>query len=224
MKEWQVYNHLESCTGPPSPPKTNGELIAQRRQAPKAADRLPAISYSMLKEQALRKKLAELGISNAGPRPLLEKRHKEWITLWNANCDAANPKKRTQLLHDLDVWEKTQGGRAPTTGRGVREAALIKDKDFDGHAWAARHDESFRELIENARRSRKKTTEPVEDNEVQPEESARDHPSAPDPPTLKVGDASQHAQIVVPGVTEHSDGISEPTIGKIAGTGSTEAS
>jgi E3 ubiquitin-protein ligase RAD18 len=38
----------------------------------------------------------------------------------------------------------------------VQSAALIKDKDFDGKAWASTHDDSFRELIENARRSRAK--------------------------------------------------------------------
>lgn len=161
MKEWQVFKHLESCTGPPEP-STNGHSSSTssssnfRKPSTNAPERLPAINYSMLKDNAFRKKLAEIGISNSGPRSLLEKRHKEWITLWNANCDAAKPKSRNQLLRDLDTWEKTQGGRAPTSGRMVQSAALIKDKDFDGKAWASTHDDSFRELIENARRSRGK--------------------------------------------------------------------
>ncbi|KAK5998123.1 Postreplication repair E3 ubiquitin-protein ligase rad18 [Cladobotryum mycophilum] len=160
MKEWQVFNHLESCQGPTTkrpPVETTTKPFsleqAQRRQQTKL-ERLPHLNYSMLKDGAFRKRLGEMGISNHGPRSILEKRHKEWLTIWNANCDAAVPKTRAQLFHDLDVWERTQGGRAPTTGRAVQNAILIKDKDFDGNAWAAKHDASFKDLIANARKSR----------------------------------------------------------------------
>lgn len=162
MKEWQVFSHLESCTGDSTPQpatittETNVETVLgqSQRQQQKLLERLPALNYSLLKEQLLRKKLAELGISNQGPRPLLERRHKEWMTLWNANCDAAKPKKRNELLRDLDVWERTQGGRAQTSGKSAQNAAIIKDKDFDGAAWAARHESSFKDLVASARQSR----------------------------------------------------------------------
>ncbi|KAF4337683.1 e3 ubiquitin ligase RAD18 [Fusarium beomiforme] len=159
MKEWQVFQHLETCTGsaPKShraPASSSNSSFSQQRQQTKAPERLPAINYSMFKDQALRKKMSDLGISNQGPRTLLELRHKEWMTIWNSNCDAAHPRKRHELLHDLDVWERTQGGRAPTTGRSVQNAAIIKDKDFDGAAWAAKHDSSFKDLIANAKRTR----------------------------------------------------------------------
>ncbi|KAF7560235.1 hypothetical protein G7046_g3905 [Stylonectria norvegica] len=161
MKDWQVFKHLEACPGPESPPqKRNGDSGSGtsfnnfQGQKPKALERLPALNYSMYKEQALRKKMSEIGISSQGSRSLIEKRHKEWMTIWNANCDAARPKKRADLLQDLDVWERTQGGRAPVTGRSVQNAAIIKDKDFDGGAWAAKHDSSFKDLIASARKSR----------------------------------------------------------------------
>ncbi|KAH7171523.1 hypothetical protein EDB81DRAFT_837971 [Dactylonectria macrodidyma] len=163
MKEWQVFKHLESCSGPPpSKPIRAAESSSSskagfgqlQRQQTKSLDRLPALSYSMFKEQALRKKMSEIGISNQGPRALLERRHKEWITLWNANCDAVRPKKRSELLQDLDIWERTQGGRAPVIGRTAQSAAMIKDKDFDGAAWASKHDSSFKDLIASARKSK----------------------------------------------------------------------
>ena len=134
-----------------------------QRKQPRNLDRLPAVNYSMYKEQALRKKLADLGIPNQGPRQLLERRHKEWMTIWNANCDAANPRKRSELLHDLDVWERTQGGRAPVSGRVVQTAMAIKDKEFDGAAWATKHDDSFKDLIANARKSRLDATRKAEE-------------------------------------------------------------
>jgi E3 ubiquitin-protein ligase RAD18 len=108
----------------------------------------------MLKDTALRKKMAELGLSTSGSRLMLERRHQEWVTLWNANCDSAKPKKRSELLHDLEIWERTVGSRAPTTSRAVNTGAQIKDKDFDGAAWAAKHGASFKDLIASARRTR----------------------------------------------------------------------
>ena len=161
MKEWQVFSHLDKCSGPtPSSPSSSralGNLEAGRqsnaspRKQQNNMERLPALNYSMIKEQALRKKLAELGISSTGPRALLERRHKEWCTMWNANCDAVKPKPRAQLLRDLETWERTQGGRAPPA---FRNTTSIKDKEFDGSAWAAKYDESFKDLIANARRNR----------------------------------------------------------------------
>jgi E3 ubiquitin-protein ligase RAD18 len=156
----------------------------------------------MLKETALRKKLSELGISSTGPRALLEKRHKEWVTLWNANCDAAKPKRRQQLLHDLEVWERTQSGRAVMGGRIGSSAVMVKDKDFDGRAWASTHDESFRELIENARRSRVKAGAKEADPEQPSEETSRTReiqevPSSSPPPDAE-DDAMDTGEAIQP--------------------------
>ncbi|ATY66365.1 DNA repair rad18 [Cordyceps militaris] len=180
MKEWQVFAHLESCPGPDAntsqrkptsndapPPPPTGQM--QRRQQT-TLERLPSLSYSMFKESALRKKLADMGIAHQGPRPLLERRHREWLTIWNANCDAARPRRRVELLRDLDVWERTQGGK----GRAVpAAAAVIKDKAFDGAAWAAAHEGSFQDLIADARRSRRAAqTKTEEAGEAVEEEEA----------------------------------------------------
>lgn len=126
----------------------------------------------MLKDTALRKKMGELGLSTAGSRQMLEKRHQEWITLWNANCDSAKPKERSELMHDLEVWERTMGSRAPTMSRAANIGVQIKDKDFDGAAWATKHDTSFKDLIAKARGSRNKAVqkkdEPSETGEPGP--------------------------------------------------------
>lgn len=183
-----MFNHLESCTGPkPKPQRTvasvSSSIYSQQRQPTKPPDRLPTINYSMYKDQALRKKLADLGISNQGTRALLERRHKEWMTIWNSNCDAARPRTRHELLHDLDVWERTLGGRAPTTGRAIQNAAMIKDKDFDGAAWAAKHDTSFKDLIANARKTRLEAKKKAEKaaRETEMEEATKTLPQAQEP-------------------------------------------
>ncbi|KAF5589558.1 e3 ubiquitin ligase RAD18 [Fusarium subglutinans] len=223
MKEWQVFKHLETCTGPVQRPRGNpgsssNTSVSQQRHQTKAPDRLPAINYSMFKDQALRKKMADLGISNQGPRILLERRHKEWMTIWNSNCDAARPRKRHELLHDLDVWERTQGGRAPTTGRSIQNAAIIKDKDFDGAAWAAKHDSSFKDLIANAKRTRLEAKKKAEDVA---NESKMDGITTPQESSDRLQDNSADWRTVsrssafpsrpaegIPGRTSHSDSSS----------------
>ena len=175
MKSWQVDRHIDnSCPGSPQPQKATSSAANNRGgsgfgsarslfQNPptptKAPERLPALAYSMLKDTALRKKMGELGLSTAGSRQMLEKRHQEWITLWNANCDSAKPKRRSELMHDLEVWERTMGSRAPTMSRAANMGAQIKDKDFDGAAWATKHDTSFKDLIAKARGSRNKAVQ-----------------------------------------------------------------
>jgi E3 ubiquitin-protein ligase RAD18 len=160
MKEEAVFPHLNVCDGtapPPSPRKpsrTPTPLLQhqQHRQAVAAQDpppdRLPSLNYSILKENPLRKKLADLGIPNSGPRKLLERRHTEWRNLWNANCDSSRPRTRRELLKDLDRWERTQGAGSKDNNSKVME------KDFDGSGWAKSHKSDFDELIANARRKR----------------------------------------------------------------------
>jgi hypothetical protein len=162
----------------------------------------------MYKEQALRKKMADLGISNQGPRALLERRHKEWMTIWNSNCDAARPRKRHELLHDLDVWERTQGGRAPTTGRAAQNAAIIKDKDFDAAAWAAKHDTSFKDLIANARKTRLDAKRKAEEaaKETETEQNANTLPQAQNSEAFEQQHSFQDGRASLPSTTTLSEG------------------
>lgn len=165
MKPEKVDRHLDTdCPGEPRPqpsqskPKNLG--FPSTRPAAniltKPQERLSPLNYSMVKDTALRKRLQEIGISSWGPRHLLEKRHREWITIWNANCDSARPKSKTELVGDLDTWERTQGGSAPSNSYSANLGAQIKDKQFDGQGWASKHSDSFKDLIANARKSRQK--------------------------------------------------------------------
>lgn len=115
-------------------------------------ERLPHLNYSLFRDAALRKKLQDLGISGQGSRQLLEKRHAEWVTLWNANCDSSNPRRKTDLLHELDLWERTQNARIHSSSSGLTTGSQLLQKDFDGPGWAAKHDQSFQDLIASARK------------------------------------------------------------------------
>lgn len=136
----------DSTSNPPKPSKSK--------------ERLPQLNYSLLKENALRKKLSEIGIPSGGPRALLIRRHTEWVNLINANYDSTRPRSKRELLHELDVWDRTQGRQIVNGSTGGSSTSSVMDKNFDGAAWAASHDQDFQSLIAMAR---KKTNPKLED-------------------------------------------------------------
>ena len=182
MKLQEVDRHIAtgSCPGAPQPqtqlqaPVLNGtssrsskaNFLSSSRtkssQPAKPLAHLPALNYSMLKDKSLREKLADLNISIYGSRQLLEQRHKEWVTIWNANCDSAHPKTRAELLRDLDTWERTMSSAVRTTGFQAAQPQ-VKDKNFDGASWATSHDTSFKDLIAKARQTKKQAEQKARD-------------------------------------------------------------
>ncbi|KAI9781599.1 MAG: E3 ubiquitin-protein ligase rad18 [Geoglossum umbratile] len=179
MKEERVYAHLDKCEQerktekPKAPFKATARpstlvgrtLQTRPSQPPK---RLPKLSYSILKENALRKKLSELGLNSAGPRSLLERRHTEWVNIWNANCDSLRPKSTRELLQDLDIWERSQGGSVIGAFGLSNSGNDVMKKDFDGAGWAKSHDKEFQKLISNARR-KKVSNQNSQETKIPPE-------------------------------------------------------
>ncbi|CAD6448748.1 7636299b-5a21-4a8c-93aa-7f2d6bd87c5e [Sclerotinia trifoliorum] len=152
MTAKSVEAHIGRCLAESEAPAQSTSILSKASfSSPgpvKRPDRLPVVNFSLIKDQALKKKLIDLGISAAGGREMMRKRLTEYTTIWNANCDAKHPRGTAQLKRDLDSWERTLGSRAP------QPSALsthIKDKDFDGLAWGEEHKNSFNELIAKAR-------------------------------------------------------------------------
>lgn len=127
-------------------------------------ERLPAINYSIEKDGALRKKLQNLGIPDWGPKPLMQRRHTEWVNLWNANCDSEKPKNKRELLRELDIWERTQGGNSSIFSAG--SSNTVMKKDFDKAAWSTSNDDEYKRLIANARKGNQ---QPVRSTDTPPE-------------------------------------------------------
>lgn len=156
--------------------------VTTEKKTPTKIERLPHLNYSLFKEAALRKKLQDLGLSGQGSRQLLERRHTEWVTLWNANCDASRPRKKIELLHELDLWERTQGGRVTSSSGGIATGSHLLHKDFDGASWRAKHDQSFQDLIAKARKN-------LGGLENKPKPAGKSNPDLPmeeEPPEMSV--------------------------------------
>lgn len=144
----------------------------------KSLEKLAHPHFSMLKDVQLRKKLTDQGLSAGGNRKAQEDRLKEWVLLWNSNCDNKVPRSRADLRRDLDTWERTQGDRASTSNIAYATGLQIKDKDFDAKAWSDQHSDSFGDLIAKAKSkaaAKRKAAEETED-------SGASNPSAQNPP------------------------------------------
>lgn len=160
MKEVDVFGHLDKCEDEKkqaSKAKSRTAFSGLRNSRPasdqkaRPQDRINELNYSMTKDVAFKKKLKELGIPDWGNKQLMIQRHREWVNIWNANCDSTQPKSKGALLKDLDIWERTQGGRAPSAN-GL--SSTIMKKDFDGQAYSRRHQDDFSRLIADAKRKK----------------------------------------------------------------------
>ena len=193
MKEEAVYPHLDVhndsasvtmsarwTSRPPflisrltSPSISSGhylDTIEQSHRQSVTMERLPQLNYSLLKDTALRKKLSELGIPNGGSKDLLIRRHTEWVNLVNANCDSLKPKTKRELVHELELWDRTHGRQNASNSNAAGTSSSIMSKNFDGAAWASHHGSNFRSLIAQARRKGNAKAEPAN--------SPHDSPSA----------------------------------------------
>ncbi|KAG0651238.1 RING-type E3 ubiquitin transferase rad18 [Hyphodiscus hymeniophilus] len=206
--ERAVEAHLDHCNGdPPSkkqrPRSTQTSLQPQpvSKANTKRPERLAALNYSMVKDNALRKKMIDMGISASGSRPSLEKRYTEWVTLWNANCDSKTPKGSRELKRELDVWERTQGVGAPMASR-MNPGGNIRDKDFDGLAWSRSNDDAFKDLVAQARKKRAVKTAEEPQNPATSEQS-----------TSSVHNPSYIPQLVIPAHQKPPNENGPPSVG-----------
>ncbi len=157
MRIEAVEPHLDQCDGGDPSSRQQKDPTEKRKQSTSVAYSVPspttarlrlgALNYSLLTETALRKKLAEIGIPSHGSKPLMQRRHVEWMNLWNASCDSSNPMTKRELLRELGVWDRTQG-RQIANAQGP---SGVMAKDFDAEGWTKSNKDDFADLIKKAK-------------------------------------------------------------------------
>jgi len=111
----------------------------KERVAGDEEDRLPKVSYHIMKEKQLRDMLARYSLSTSGDKNLLTIRHQQWTMMWNANQDRP-PEQRHSVDHlrkALKKWEDIRSKR-----KEVVENPQEHEKTYR---------EEFEKLIERAR-------------------------------------------------------------------------
>ncbi|KAF9356716.1 E3 ubiquitin-protein ligase rad18 [Mortierella sp. AD094] len=96
--------------------------------------RIPKLTYSVLNDKQLRKKLQELGLPSHGDKQLMQKRHAEYVTIFNANCDATRPQTPAQLMKAMEVWERTYEQDMQAKRRQQQELAKRHEQARDAAA------------------------------------------------------------------------------------------
>ncbi|KIX92385.1 uncharacterized protein Z520_11859 [Fonsecaea multimorphosa CBS 102226] len=174
MKEAAINSHLDKCiqgdshtpvddvgsSSSPAPPSNSkhvappGTIAYAQRKPSKQQERLPFINYSLLSDNALRRKLRDLGIPDWGSKDLMRRRHTEWVNLWNANCDSTHPVTKRELLRELKIWEDTLGRQLEKSSNTGFMA-----KDFDRERHVKTQKSNFDDLIRQARARKAKGSE-----------------------------------------------------------------
>jgi len=61
-----------------------------------------------MKDNVIRKKLKELGLSTQGDRKTLENRLQKYTILYNAECDKTNPRPVSELIKQCEEEENLE--------------------------------------------------------------------------------------------------------------------
>ncbi|KAM3620949.1 uncharacterized protein V6R79_003971 [Siganus canaliculatus] len=95
-----INKHLDTCL-------TSGEKKESLRSSlGKARQPMAKLVYNLLSLQELRRRLKECHLSVHGSRDQLIKRHQDFVHMYNAQCDALNPKSAEEIARELEANEK----------------------------------------------------------------------------------------------------------------------
>ncbi|XP_070759079.1 E3 ubiquitin-protein ligase RAD18 [Enoplosus armatus] len=95
-----INKHLDTCL-------TRGEKKESLRSSlGKARRPMGKLVYNLLSLQELKRRLKECHLSVQGSRDQLIKRHREFVHIYNAQCDSLNPKSAEDIAKELEANEK----------------------------------------------------------------------------------------------------------------------
>ncbi|XP_040594266.1 E3 ubiquitin-protein ligase RAD18 isoform X5 [Mesocricetus auratus] len=139
------------------------ELVKSMNFARSAHKRkpLPKTVYNLLSDRDLKKKMKQHGLSIQGSKQQLIKRHQEFVHMYNAQCDALNPKSAAEIVQEIENMEKT---RMRLEASKLNENVMVFTKDQtekeidEIHSkYRKKHQNEFQLLVDQAKKGYKKT-------------------------------------------------------------------
>ncbi|GFU28314.1 e3 ubiquitin-protein ligase RAD18 [Nephila pilipes] len=129
----RINIHLDNC------------LKVQEKKSDKKS--LPKLVYHLLSDKEIKKKLKQYGLSVTGERQALIRRHKNFITLYNANCDSLEPKAVEDLVTEIERQEIEERLNSAPKQIQIHKKSDISDIEKEYQTYAKQHQSQFNDLI-----------------------------------------------------------------------------
>nr|XP_034315557.1 uncharacterized protein LOC105336737 isoform X2 [Crassostrea gigas] len=98
LREGAMNDHLDLCLG------GEEKKSALRKPTPKRKP-MAKLVYNLMSERDIKKKLKEVGLSTAGDKKTLVRRHHDFVMLYNSECDALKPKSVQEIVKEVEKTE-----------------------------------------------------------------------------------------------------------------------
>ncbi|KAM9361851.1 E3 ubiquitin-protein ligase RAD18 [Symphorus nematophorus] len=142
-----INKHLDTCL-------TRGEKKESLRSSLGSSRRpMGKLVYNLLSLQELKRRLKECHLSVQGSRDQLIKRHREFVHIYNAQCDSLNPKSAEEIAKEVEANEKIknqlQGKAKPVMVFSKNQSE--KEIDEMHSNYRKQHSSDFSRLIAQVR-------------------------------------------------------------------------
>lgn len=214
VPEQHINKHLDMCLNRDD--KKEGLRSGGRRKA------MPKLLYTLITVPKLKKMLKECHLSAQGNREQLTRRHQEFTYIYNAQCDALNPKSAEEIAKEVENNERLKNQldskRKPVIITTKNQTA---DEIEEVHSvYRKQHSSEFSRLIAQVRgrleTSKKAQVKQEEGNSTEETDSKGAHysiqnSSQPDFAALKVKSEDMDSVIELP-PRSSSPAISEVSV------------
>ncbi|XP_076617046.1 E3 ubiquitin-protein ligase RAD18 isoform X1 [Chaetodon auriga] len=148
-----INKHLDTCLSSGEKKESLRSSLSKERRP------MGKLVYNLLSLQELKRRLKECRLSVQGSRDQLIKRHRDFVHMYNAQCDSLNPKSAEDIAKELEANEKM---RNQLQGKATPVMVFSKnhtEKEIDEmHSnYRKQHSSDFSRLIAQVR-GRLKTT------------------------------------------------------------------
>ncbi|XP_070701368.1 E3 ubiquitin-protein ligase RAD18 isoform X2 [Pempheris klunzingeri] len=144
-----INKHLDTCL-------TRGEKMESLRSCSftdKARRPMGKLVYNLLSLQELKRRLKECHLSVQGSRDQLIKRHKEFVHLYNAQCDSLNPKSAEDIAKEIEGNEKIRNQLQAKAKPVMVFSKKQSEKEIDDmhSSYRKQHSSDFSRLVAQVR-------------------------------------------------------------------------